>query len=165
MACSVCHLFTTYVSFACAKNCESCRGAVLWLGKVWRQVQAWAETRGSEWIPNQQDWECWCCSLLSGGGGVPSGLEQLSVLWHTVLGRDRHMVCLWQTLPDAGFCGKRFAPSLLGLLLSVLVLPLLLILSELLTEGAGSVSERALRGDGVSCALWNWSLSRSCLHL
>lgn len=76
------------------------------------------------------------------------------------------MVCLWQTLPDTGFCGKRFLPFLSrsavvsgGAALSSLTL------SELLTAGAGSVSERALRGDGVSCARWNWSLSGSCLHL
>lgn len=43
--------------------------------------------------------------------------------------------------------------------------PSSLTLSELLTAGVGSVSERALRGDGVSCAPWNWSLSGSCLHL
>lgn len=43
--------------------------------------------------------------------------------------------------------------------------PSSLTLSELLTEGAGSVSGRVLRGDGVSCARWNWSLSGSCLHL
>lgn len=70
-----------------------------------------------------------------------------------------------QTLPDAGFCGKRFVPFL-GLLLSVVVSPHLLLRHQnYLLKARGSVSEPVLRGDGVSCAQWNWSLSGSCLHL
>lgn len=99
MTCSVYHLFTTYVPFACAKNQElSCHGAVLWLGKVWRQVQAWAETQGSEWISRPARFRVLMLSVACcrEQGGVSSGFEQLSA-WHTVQGRDRHTVRLQQT--------------------------------------------------------------------
>lgn len=140
MACTVYLLFTTYVSLACAKNWESCHGAILWLGKVWRQVQAWAETRGSEWIPNQQDWECWCCSLLWGWG-----------LRHAA-GKGQTHGLSPQTLPDAGFRGKRFVPFL-GLLLSVVVLSHLLLRHQnYFLKAQGSVSEWVLR-DGWWCVL------------
>lgn len=75
------------------------------------------------------------------------GFERLSVLGHTALGRDQPMICLRQTRPDAGFSGKRFVSFHLGLLFPVRALSHhSLTLSELLTEGAVSISERDAYG-------------------
>lgn len=100
MACSVYHLFTTYVSLACAENWESCHGAILRLRKVWRQVQAWAKPEARSGFQTNKIESVdavVCCRVGAGSSTHSAGKGQTHGL--SPADSPRHWL-LWEAAPS-----------------------------------------------------------------